>query len=70
MAEIELSVLIRQCLNRRIPDRAILHPVVTAWAVRRKAGGTVDWRFATADVRINLRCHYSAVHAQRGASRG
>jgi hypothetical protein len=62
MAEIELSVLSRQCLRRRIPDRATLQAEVTAWAARRNAaGGTVDWQFTTADARIKLKRLYPSV---------
>jgi hypothetical protein len=63
MAEIELSVLARQCLDRRVPDRATLAVEVAAWADRRNAaGGTVDWRFTTADARIKLKRLYPAIH--------
>jgi hypothetical protein len=48
MAEIELSVLSRQCLNRRIPDQDALRTEATAWAERRnRSGATVQWRFTT-----------------------
>ncbi len=40
IAEIELGVLICQCLDRRIPDTATLQREVTAWAVRRNAATT------------------------------
>ena len=63
MAEIELSVLARQCLDRRIPDRATLAAEVAAWQNRRNAaGGTVDWRFTTADARIKLKRLYPTIH--------
>jgi hypothetical protein len=55
MAEIELSILSRQCLNRRIPDQAMLHEGVAAWEAERNAIATrVDWRFTTDDARIKL----------------
>ena len=55
MAEIELSVLSRQCLNRRIPDQEALQRETAAWAARRNtAKATVDWRFTTADARVKL----------------
>jgi len=55
MAEIELSVLSRQCLNRRIPDQATLQHEVAAWeAQRNAAASTVNWRFTTDDARIKL----------------
>jgi DDE superfamily endonuclease len=59
IAEIELSVLSRQCLDRRIPDRATLRTEVTAWEDRRNGRElTVDWRFTTADARIKLKRLY------------
>ena len=48
MAEIELSVLARQCLDRRIPDQESLKQEVAAWEKRRNQGNhTVDWQFTT-----------------------
>lgn len=62
MAEIELSVLSRQCLNRRIANRATLQREVRAWQVRRDSqSGRVDWRFTTADARIKLKHLYPSV---------
>jgi hypothetical protein len=62
MAEIELSVLARQCLNRRIPDRETLTQEVAAWEAERNARGVVaDWRFTTADARIKLKRLYPVV---------
>jgi hypothetical protein len=59
IAEIELSVLGRQCLARRVPDAATLVAEVAAWEARRNArGGPVDWRFTTADARIKLKRLY------------
>lgn len=59
MAEIELSVLSRQCLNRRVPDRLFLEHEVAVWVVERNAqGAPIDWRFTTADARIKLRRLY------------
>jgi hypothetical protein len=59
MAEIELSVLAAQCLDRRLPDRAMLEREVAAWAAARNAAAkTVDWRFTTADARIKLKHLY------------
>lgn len=55
MAEIELSVLGRQCLNQRIADQATLEREVTAWAAERNAArATIRWQFTTADARIKL----------------
>jgi len=62
MAEIELSVLARRCLDRRIPDREALAREVAAWEHRRNAAGvTADWQFTTADARTKLRRLYPAI---------
>jgi hypothetical protein len=62
IAEIELSVLARQCLDRRIPDRGTLEREVAAWeADRNAAGGRVDWQFRTADARIKLKHLYPSL---------
>jgi hypothetical protein len=55
MAEIELSVLRRQCLAGRIADQAALEAQVKAWQEERNASVVkVHWRFTTADARIKL----------------
>jgi hypothetical protein len=62
MAETELSVLGRQCLDRRIPDKARLMHEVAAWQARRNcAATTMHWRFTTADARIKLTHLYPTV---------
>jgi len=62
MAEIELSVLARQCLDRRIPDRETLIQEVAAWEAERNARQVIaDWRFTTADARIKLKRLYPVV---------
>jgi hypothetical protein len=59
MAEIELSVLSRQCLDRRLPDKSTLETEVAAWQDRRNAaGGAVDWQFTAEDARIKLKHLY------------
>jgi hypothetical protein len=59
MAEIELSVLSRQCLDRRVPDRATLEREVAAWEARRNArAGAINWRVTTNDARIKLKRLY------------
>ena len=59
LAEIELSVLSRQCLNRRIADEATLNQEVAAWvAARNTQATTVAWRFTTDDARIKLKRLY------------
>ena len=61
VAELELSILSRQCLGRRIPDRATLEREVAAWEARRNAeAATIDWRFTTEDARIKLKHLYPA----------
>ena len=62
MAEIELSVLARQCLDRRIPDATTLETEVATWVAQRNAAGaTIDWQFTTADARIKLKHLYPSV---------
>jgi hypothetical protein len=59
MAEAELSVLARQCLDRRIPDIATLDEQVSAWLQQRnKHHAKADWRFTTEDARIRLKNLY------------
>lgn len=63
MAEIELSVLQRQCLKARIPDQPTLIEKTLAWETRRnKSGSSVHWRFTTADARIKLHQLYPAIN--------
>ena len=62
MAEIELSALARQWVNRRIPAQAQLDAEVQAWANARNAQVVkVDWRFTTADARIKLKHLYPKI---------
>ena len=62
IAEIEISVLSRQCLQRRIPDKATLEQEVAAWEqTRNTSGATVDWRFTTSDARIRLKRLYPLI---------
>jgi len=59
LAESELAVLSGQCLDRRIPDRAMLEREVAAWLKRRNTNNAkADWRFTTADARIKLKSLY------------
>ena len=56
VAEIELSVLARQCLDRRIETREELEREVAAWEEERNERGVeVRWQFTTAEARIKLR---------------
>jgi DDE superfamily endonuclease len=62
MAEIELSVLARQCLTGRIPSLEQAQQRVQAWQEQRdQAGATIDWRFTAADARIKLKHLYPTV---------
>jgi len=62
MAEIELSILSRQCLDRRIPDRETLTEEVKAWEARRNASpAPVNWRFTTEEARIKLKRLYPLI---------
>jgi hypothetical protein len=55
MAEIELSVLGRQCLSRRIPNQEEMRRQTRAWVQERnKKKSTVNWRFTTQDARVKL----------------
>jgi transposase len=55
MAEIELSILERQCLDRRIGDEEMLRREVEAYEQRRNVErATIDWQFTAADARVKL----------------
>ena len=62
IAEIELSVLSRQCLDRRIAEVDTLKQEVQAYQARRDAlGSKVNWRFTTANARIKLKRLYPSI---------
>jgi hypothetical protein len=62
MAEIELSALVSQCLDRRIPDIETMRAEVAAREIdRNKGGADISWRFTTADARIKLRMLYQQI---------
>ena len=62
VAECELSVLSRQCLDRRIPDGASLKREVTAWTSdRNNTAAPLDWRFTIQDARIKMRRLYPSI---------
>jgi hypothetical protein len=62
VAEIELSVLSRQCLNRRIESIEELRKEVAAWEeARNERQVEVKWQFTTADARIKLRRLYPVI---------
>ena len=64
MAELELSALQRQCLDRRLGNRATVERDVAAWgAARNGAEARIDWRFTTDDARIKLKRLYPAIEA-------
>jgi hypothetical protein len=59
MAEIELSVLKGQCLNRRIADMMTMQQEVAVWkSDRNTSTKKIDWQFTTADARIKLKRLY------------
>jgi hypothetical protein len=56
IAEIELSALTGQCLDRRIPDIKTMRREVAAWQNNRNNKFTkIDWQFTTSDARIKLK---------------
>ncbi len=62
VAEIELSHLSRQCLDRRIPDKETIIKEVKAWSsARNKEKSTVNWQFTTEDARIKLKRLYPII---------
>jgi hypothetical protein len=59
MAEIEIGILTRQCLDQRIGDRATLASLVAAWQRRRNAAGAgIEWTFTRQDADSKLGRHY------------
>lgn len=61
IAEIAISVLAKQCLNRRIPDVETLNSEVSAWEHRSNAHPKkINWQFTTNDARIKLKTLYPA----------
>jgi hypothetical protein len=64
MAETELSILSRQCLDRRLDDRNLMAQEVAAWeATRNAARARINWQFETADARIKLKRLYPSFEA-------
>jgi len=64
MAEIELNVLIGQCLNRRIADIEVMRSEVVAWeACRNKQKAVINWRFTSEDARIKLKRLYPTLQS-------
>ena len=63
-AEIELSVLSRQCLARRIGEIEMLQREIGAWQQKRNAKSkTIDWQFTAADARTKLKRLYPVIKA-------
>jgi hypothetical protein len=62
MAEIELSVLQQQCLDRRIPNARTLKRAIAAWEHQRNTEqATIDWRFSVSDARHKLERLYPSL---------
>ena len=62
MAEIEFSILGRECLDRRIPDKPALINEVNAWTEKRNSKGSkIIWRFKNEDARIKLKRLYPLI---------
>ena len=62
MVEIELSILSRQWLDRRIPNFDALQQEVEVWETnRRQKQNWIDWRFTTSDARIKLHRLYPSI---------
>ena len=62
MAETELSILTKQCLDRRIPDLPTLTREVAAWEKQRnEAQCKIDWQFTTQDARVKLKKLYPSI---------
>jgi hypothetical protein len=65
MAEIELSILARQCLSDRMPSREFVEQQVSAWQNERNhVQVTINWRFTTQDARIKLKRLYPSFEAE------
>ncbi len=62
VAEVELNVMIRQCLNRRIASIKVLRKEIAAWQASRDCiRGKVNWHFTTDDARVNLKRLYPTI---------
>lgn len=62
MAEIEFSILSKQCLDRRIPNQKKLKKEIFAWAKKRNSiSSPMKWRFTTKDARIKLEKLYPTI---------
>jgi hypothetical protein len=64
IAEIEINVMVRQCLNRRIADIDTLRQEEVDWQVRRDQHEVkIDWQFTTNKARIKLKRLYPSIQA-------
>ena len=62
IAEIELNVMTRQCLSRRIPSIDMLRRELSVWeSERNNSYAKVNWQFRTADARIKLKSLYPRI---------
>ena len=62
MAETELSILSRQCLDRRIDRKETMSGEVAAWEEHRNTNKSrIDWQFTTTDARIKLKRLYPSI---------
>ena len=65
MAEIELNVLTKQCLDRRIPDQPTLIEEVSVWETSRNDSACkVDWHFTTENARTKLKRLYPSIQVK------
>ena len=64
MAEIELHVLMGQCLNRRIDNLNIMKEEVKAWETHRNnKDAKINWQFTTQDARVKLKKLYPSIYS-------
>jgi len=63
MAEIELNILMGQCLKRRIDNMKTMQEEVKAWETHRNnKDAKINWQFTTKDARIKLKKLYPSIH--------
>ena len=68
MAEVEISVLTRQCLDQRLASRSIVETQTQAWKSRRNdRKATIDWQFSVPNARDKLRRLYPIVELPKSA---
>ena len=65
MAEIELSIISRQCLNQRIGNKEKLTSEISSWEKEKnQTNSKIDWQFTTEDARIKLRKLYPSIEVR------